>query len=125
MADNEAVVRQGYESFLKGDIESLLGLLDPAIRWTVPRTVPQGGEFEGIEEMRTFFHGLGAAWRPLGLEIEALGAVGPDLVVGIVTISGTLAGAEVSYGSVHVFTVAGGKITRFKEYIDLDGALAG
>lgn len=125
MADNIAVVRQGYESFLEGDLETLLGLLDPAIRWTVPRTVPQGGDFHGLDEMRTFFEGLGAAWRPLGLDLEALGEVGPDTVVGIVTISGTLAGDDVSYGSVHVFTVAGGKITRFKEYIDLDGALAG
>ena len=125
MTDNATLVRQAYQSFLQGDLRAVIALLDPAVRWSVPRAVPQGGEFQGTDEVITFFKGLDAAWRPLALDIEALDEVGPDLVVGIVNVSGTLAGDEVSYGSVHVFTVDHGKITRFREYVDLDRALAG
>jgi ketosteroid isomerase-like protein len=123
--DNATLVRQAYESFLQNDIQAVLDMLDPAVCWTVPRTVPQGGVFQGVDEVTTFFQGLSAAWEPLGLEIEALGEIGPDLVVGVTIITGVLAGDPVSYGSVHVFTLRHGKIIGFREYVDLNGALAG
>jgi ketosteroid isomerase-like protein len=46
-------------------------------------------------------------------------------VVGVVQASGTRVGtgAAVSYGAVHVFSVRDGRITRFREYTDLDGPL--
>ena len=36
----------------------------------------------------------------------------------------TCAGAADGYCAVHVFTVGDGKITRFREYTDLDAAFA-
>jgi ketosteroid isomerase-like protein len=125
MADNAALVRQAYESFLAGDIGSVMGMLAPAIRWSVPRSVPQGGEFVGLDAVLTFFNGLDAAWNPLRLEIEALADAGPHLVVAIVSIAGTCAEDAVEYGAVHVFTLDQGQITRFREYVDLDAPFAG
>jgi len=125
MVGNAAVVNFAYESFLRGDVQGVTDLLDPTIHWSVPESVPHGGEFHGLDEVGTFFEGLGAAWRPLALEIEAVDEVGADLVVGIVQVSGTLGGSGVSYGSVHVFTVRDGKITRFREFVDLNACLAG
>jgi ketosteroid isomerase-like protein len=125
MADNLAVVRQAYESFLEGRLPEMIELLDPAIHWSVPRTVPHGGEFVGLDRVREFFDGVRAAWKPLALDLESVGEVGPDLVAGMATVSGILAGARVSYCAVHVFTVRHGKITRFREYVDLDAPLAG
>ena len=125
MGDDVAVVQRGYESFLKGDIPDVMGLLDPDIQWSVPRTVPHGGLFQGVEGVREFFHGVRAAWRPICIDIETMGEIGPSLVAATVTISGTLAGADVTYGAVHVFTVVDGRITRFREYVDIDAVLAG
>lgn len=125
MADHVAVVDRAYDSFLKGDIDEVMSLLDPSIEWSVPRTVPHGGTFVGLDGVLEFFQGVGAAWRPLQLELETVGAIGPDLVAGMAHVSGLLAGSDVSYSSVHVFTVKDGKITRFREYVDLDAALAG
>jgi len=34
-------------------------------------------------------------------------------------------GGEASYGAVHLFTIADGKVTRFREFVDLDQALGG
>ena len=71
-----------------------------------------------------FFEGIGAAWETLRIDPEAIGDLGPDLVVGVVQGSGLLRGAGPgTYGAVHVFTLRNGKITRFREYVDLDSAL--
>ena len=125
MADNIAIVQHAYESFLKGDVGGVVDLLDPEIVWTVPRSVPHGGVFHGVEGVREFFDGVGAAWRPLGLDLETVGQIGPDLVAGMARVSGVLAGDDVSYTAVHVFTVLDGKITCFRKYLDLDAPLAG
>jgi ketosteroid isomerase-like protein len=126
MAGNKAVVEAAYEAFGRGDIEAVLGMLDASVEWSAPLTLPQGGEFRGVDGALAFFQGLGAAWDPLGLEIEGVGEVGPDLVVGVVRGTGSLRdGAAASYGAAHVFTIAGGKITRFREFVDLDGPLGG
>jgi len=117
MPNNAAVVQQAYEAFGKGDIPTVLGLLHPDVQWSVAEVLPQGGEFQGTDGVLAFFQGLGAAWDLLGLEIEGVGEVGPDLVAGVVQGSGTLGGAAASYTAVHVFTVKDGMITRFREYV--------
>lgn len=125
MAHNIALVRHAYESFLKGDAANVMGLLDPTIVWTVPRTVPHGGVFRGLDGVREFFDGVWAAWKPLALDLETVGEIGPGLVAGMATVAGVLAGGDVSYRVIHVFTVVDGRITRFNEYVDLDAPLAG
>lgn len=125
VAEDIAIVQYAYESFLKGDIRAVVDLLDPDIVWIVPRTVPHGGTFRGVDGVREFFVGVGAAWRPLTLELETVGEIGPGQVAGMARISGILAGGDVSYRCVHVFTLVDGKITRFRVYLDLDASLAG
>jgi ketosteroid isomerase-like protein len=125
MGDNIAIVQHAYESFLRGDIRKVVDLLDPDIVWTVPRAVPHGGDFRGIEGVREFFDGVGAAWKPLTLDLETVGEIGPGQVAGMARVSGVLAGDDVSYRCIHVFTLVDGKITRFHEFLDLDAPLAG
>jgi ketosteroid isomerase-like protein len=125
MGDNIAIVQHAYESFLRGDIRKVVDLLDPDIVWTVPRAVPHGGVFRGIEGVREFFDGVGAAWKPLALDLETVGEIGPGQVAGMARVSGVLAGDDVSYRCIHVFTLVDGKITSFREFLDLDAPLAG
>jgi ketosteroid isomerase-like protein len=119
------VVEQAYEAFGRGDIPAVIGALDGGVVWSSPGTLPHGGTFKGPEEVGRFYTGLGAAWDGLGLDVEAVDEVGGDLVVGIVRARGTrtATGSAVDYGAVHVFTVAAGRITRFREYTDLDAPL--
>lgn len=117
MAEGAAVVQQAYEAFGKGDIPAVLGLLDEAVEWSVAKVLPQGGDFHGRDGVLAFFQGLGAAWDPLGLEIEAVSDLGDGLVAGVIRGAGKLRGADAFYTAVHLFTVAGGRITRFREYV--------
>jgi ketosteroid isomerase-like protein len=124
MSENSQVVQLAYEAFGRGDIASLLELVADDVEWSTPKTVPQGGQFHGKAGVGQFFQGLGAAWPTLALDLETMGELGDGIVAGIVRADGarpdgTLGGS----GAVHVFTVADGKITRFREYTDLDASL--
>lgn len=124
MDSNAELVRAAYAAFAQGDIAAILDMLDESVEWSSPATLPQGGTFSGTAGVVKFFEGVGGAWESLRVQPEAVGDVGSDLVVGVIQGSGLLRGAQpASYGAVHVFTVRNGKITRFREYADLDQAL--
>jgi ketosteroid isomerase-like protein len=87
--------------------------------------LPHGGTFRGKAEVGRFFEGIGSAWDALDLEVEHVGAVGDEAVVGVVHADGTRKnGTSQGYGAVHVFDIRAGAIRRFHEYTDLDGGLA-
>ena len=125
MGANAKVVEQAYSAFGKGDIPGLLALIDDDVTWTSPRTLPQGGEYKGKAEVVKFFENIGAAWDGLSIDVECVGEIGSEIVVGVVRLDGKLrAGKPSGYGSSHVFNVRNGKITGFREYTDLDAPLA-
>jgi ketosteroid isomerase-like protein len=118
MGANANLVRQAYDAFGKGDIATVIGMLDADVEWTSPRTLPHGGEFSGPVQVGKFFEGLGAAWDSLTLDIESVNELGSN-VFGVLQANGTLkAGVARSYGAAHVFEVKDGKITRFREYVN-------
>jgi ketosteroid isomerase-like protein len=124
MGANATVVEEAYSAFSRGDIPAVLDKLDENVEWSSPATLPQGGRFHGKDGVVKFFEGVGGAWDPLGLAVESVGELGPELVVGVLRADGTRrAGKPSGYGAVHVFTVHDGKITRFREYTDLDRPL--
>ena len=124
MADNIEVVRAAYAAFGRGDIEAIIELVDDSVQWSSPATLPQGGAFTGKDGVLSFFQGVGAAWEPLEIDLESLGEIGDNLVVGVMQGSGSLrSGGPARYGAMHAFTVERGKITRFREFVDIDKAL--
>ena len=124
MGANARLIQEAYSAFGRGDIPGVLEKLADDVEWSSPTTLPQGGRFDGKAAVVTFFEGVGAAWDPLVLAVESVGELGAELVVGVVRADGTRRGGGPSgYGAVHVFTVRDGKITRFREYTDLDTPL--
>lgn len=118
------VVKSAYEAFGKGDIPGVLDVVADDVDRSCPLTLPQGGHFVGKQQVVTFFEGLGAAWDGLALVIEAVGEIADGLVVGIARGAGSLRrGGKSGYGAAHVFNVADGKVTRFREYADVDAPL--
>ena len=125
MGANTKVVQQAYDAFGRGDIPALLALLDDAVEWSSPKALPHGGEFRGPSGVGKFFEGIGAKWASLDVTVEGVGELDGGTVVGVVRADGTRSGgANNGYGAVHVFTVDDGKITRFREYTDLDAAFS-
>jgi ketosteroid isomerase-like protein len=125
MGTNAALVQRAYDAFGRGDIAAVLGLLDDAVEWSSPATLPQGGQFHGKGGVGEFFQGVGGAWSVLGLDIESVSEAGNGLVIGVLRASGTRQdGTPGGYGATHVFTVRDDRIVRFREYTDLDASIA-
>ena len=40
MGENSAVIRSAYDAFGRGDIGAVIDLLDDAVDWTSPATLP-------------------------------------------------------------------------------------
>jgi len=124
MSKHVDLVNEAYAAFARGDIPAILELLDDHVDWSSPKTLPHGGHFSGRDGVLEFFQGIGAEWDSLGLEIEGVGEAGPDLVLARVSASGVRkGGGAAGYGAAHTFEFGGGKITSFREYVDLDFAL--
>ena len=123
MSDNAQVVTQAYEAFSRGDIPALLEMMGDDVSWEVTEILPQGGSFAGRDGVGEFFAGVAREWPELEVEIEDMVASG-DHVVGVGRAKGQLAdGRESGYGFTHVFTLADGKVVRFREYVAVDETL--
>ncbi len=123
MSENADLVRGAYEAFGRGDIPAILDMLAPDVDWNVPAVLPHGGSFRGPDAVGGFFQGIGERWEDFKVEFGDLLEGGGD-VASVGRAEGTLRGAgAASYGFAHVFTVADGKITRFREYVDPDPAI--
>lgn len=124
MGSNAAVVQSAYDAFARGDIAAVIELVDDDVQWSSPSTLPQGGHFTGKAGVGEFFQAVGRAWSSLALDVEKVGELGAELVIGVLRADGTRQdGTSSGYGTAHVFTVRNGKITRFREYTDLDQPL--
>ncbi len=126
MAESVDVVNEAYSSFAKGDISGLLESVSDDTDWSSPASLPHGGDFSGKDGVLKFFQGIGAMWDSLTIEVEGVADTGDGLVLTVVEASGTLkSGGAAGYGAAHAFNVRDGKITRFREYVDLDAPLGG
>src|SRR4051812_19080526 len=119
MGANAKLVQDAYAAFGRGDIAAVIAMLDEEVEWTSPRTLPHGGDFSGPAQVGKFFEGIGAAWDSLVLDGESVDEAGGH-VIGVLRADGTRKnGSAQSYGAVHVFGIANGKIRRFREYVDV------
>ena len=115
--DNAELLRDTYEAFARGDIPSVIGVLDEDIEWNVPAVLPHGAHVRGRDEVGAFFQKLASTWDEFGLEVDDLVASG-DRVCAIGRANGTLDGGQASYGLVHAWTMRDGACLRFDEYVD-------
>ena len=126
MASNVDVVNEAYSSFAKGDIPALIESVSDDTDWSSPATLPHGGDFSGKDGVLQFFQGIGAKWDSLTIAVDGVADAGDGLVLTVVRASGTRkGGGTAGYGAAHAFTVRDGKITRWREYVDLDAPLGG
>ena len=119
---NVEIVRQAYAAFGRGDIESILQLLDDRIEWdavmgAAPH-VPMAGTRHGKQAVAEFFRTLADNVTFTEFEPREFIAQGDTVVVlgryeGRAKPTGRTFGADWAM----VDTVRNGKITRFREYV--------
>ena len=119
--ENTQLVMQAYDKFKNGDIPGLMEMMSDDIEWVLDKAenVPFTGARRGKEQVAQFFSILGENQHPLQFEPQEFIAQG-DKVVALGHYAWSVKPTDRVFESdwAEVFTVQGGKITRFREYAD-------
>ena len=111
------IVRQGYESFNRGDLEGVVAICDPAVVCVLPEGGINTGTLEGHGGVREFLSHYLDAFESLRFDVERL-VDADDRIVAYVRMSGRGRGSglDVNASPAHVWTVEGGKVTRVEVF---------
>ena len=124
-SDNVELIRRAYEAYSRGDLETMLGFVDPNVQWTyldpnLPQPEPQ--VCRGRQEVEAVLRN----WSQLGLkaELEEVAGVGERVLVG-----SRIPGLGASFGrpgedqAYTVLTVRSGRIVAMRDCRDCRDAL--
>lgn len=119
MSDPTAVVTGAYEAFGRRDLAAILGSLDESVRWRAPEVLPQGGVYNGRDNVEGFFRKIMESFD--GLEVDVDEPISSGARVAVTgRARGTLkaTGKDIRYPFAHVWTIENGRATAFDEYVD-------
>jgi hypothetical protein len=118
---NVKVVQDAYAAFGRGDIQSLLNTLSDEVEWHTPGEplIPQAGSYHGRNEVSRFFQNLDQTTQFGNFNPREFIAQGDRVIVlGDYDGTGKQTGRPFKSEWVMVFTLSGGKVTKFREYTD-------
>ena len=121
MTSSPQIVRQFYEALGRGEVGSVLRLLDPRVEWTEAERFPYyGGVWRSPKEvLENLFMNLGKDWDGFSVTPQDFVANG-EHVVAFGEYSGVYraTGREMSAPFAHRWAVRDEKIIRFIQYTD-------
>jgi ketosteroid isomerase-like protein len=123
--ENEALIRGGYAAWNRHDVEAILALFHPDIRWEGYSHIPESGTLVGRTEVELWLNRFLDAWGELDIELTDLIDT-DDAVIALVRFRGTGKGSGVKVeGGVdaHVWTVRDGKVVAVRLYQGTEEAL--
>ena len=113
---NATVIRRAYEAFAQGDIAAVLETFDPSIARHVPGHSPPAGDYRAHDEVVGFFkHTMELAGSIFSTDVHHVLAEG-DVVVALTTVNAERNGRSAAFPEVHVWRLANGKTTEFREF---------
>lgn len=123
MSDNTNldIIKEAYEAFGRGDIDAVLSIEDPNTELEIagPEDIPWAGSFRGRDGARKYFAAIEAETEFDTFEPHTFMAQGDIVVVlGFEKVRSKRTGRSYENHWVHAFTMAGGKIIKFREYCD-------
>jgi hypothetical protein len=125
MPDDKAFVQSLYAAFGRGDIPFILANADESIAWSSSNAsgaVPWGGARQGRQAVQRFFEILDETLDFEVFDPRRLAADGGLVFVHGRTVAKVKAtGRRFDMEWVHVFTIDGGRVTRFEEFYDTAG----
>jgi ketosteroid isomerase-like protein len=119
---NIALVKSLYAAFGKGDTASIVAAAAPNVDWeTVGRAsdVPTFGPRKGPAAVQEFFKLVGASYTFSEFAPKEFYPIGDKVfVLGHYTMTVKKTGKAMASDWVHIFTIAGGKVVMFREFLD-------
>lgn len=125
--ENKQLAINGYQMFLKGDIQGVLDMCSDDIEWTsadLP-SIPFAGAFHGKAGVSDFFQKLAATVEFLDYQPQSFIADEDKVAVtGVSTVRVRATGATYDDIWVHIFTMKNGKTVRFEQFHNTAAAVA-
>jgi ketosteroid isomerase-like protein len=121
MSDAMDVVKAAYSAFAQGDIPGILELIPDVVDWRVvgPPSLPYATTCRTRAEVQRFFEDLRAAEEVTQFEPrEFIDAGDKIVVIGFVAVVMKATGKAFESEWVHIFTVEGGRVSRWLEFFD-------
>jgi uncharacterized protein len=124
---NIELVKELYEAFGKGEIETIIGHLSDQFIWRfdAPSVIPYAGEHSTPDQVREgFFGGLAITQKDYALKTDEFISQDDKVVmVGSYGATVTATGKRFDLPLVHVWTVENGKVKRFLNFTDTAGVV--
>lgn len=112
-----------YSAFAKGDMPTVLGMMDAEIRWHEAESnpyMPSGEAWVGPDSvLNNLFMQIGEDWEAFTVHPSSYHDAG-----NVVTVEGRYTGTHGGTGEAldaqfcHVWTLRDGKIVKFQQYVD-------
>ena len=121
--NNVEFMKNLYDTFGRGDVPTVVGLLSPDIRWYQAESnpyMPTGEPWIGPDAiLNNLFIKLGTEWDGFAVHPKAFYGAG-DTVIVEARYSGTYkaTGKRLDAQVCHVWDVKDDKVTRFQQYVD-------
>jgi ketosteroid isomerase-like protein len=120
--ENVTLIQSMYEAFVRGDIPTVLGAMDPNIEWDQPEApgypsagihrVPQAVVNEVFGTIPTYYQEFAAVPQ------EFIDVGDRVIVIGAYQGKGKASGTPFVAPFVHIHTFRNGTVVRFQEYTD-------
>jgi ketosteroid isomerase-like protein len=120
--ENVEAFKRGLEAGNRGDVETLLEVLDPAVTWRSALHALLGGEatvYRGHDGVREMLRDLNEAFDEIQIEISEIRDLGDRLVaIGRNRARGAASGADVGSPFAFVAEFKNGKAISIRGYLD-------
>jgi hypothetical protein len=118
--NNKKLVESLYDAFARGDVQYILDCVTDDVEWVDegPKSIPYAGKFSGRAGAQQFFEALGSVEGGKVAAQELISV--EDQVVALGRFTGTVkaTGRKIDSAIAHVFTIRGGKVSRWLGYGD-------
>jgi len=125
--ENKQLAINGYQMFLKGNIQGVIDMCEDGIEWSSAELpgIPFTGAFHGKGGVMDFFQKLGAMIEFLDYQPQTFIADDDKVAVsGVSTVRVRATGATYDDIWVHIFTMKNGKMIRFQQFHNTAAAVA-
>lgn len=117
-----ALVKSLYAAFGKGDIPTIIAALAPDVHWEAvgrPSDMPTLGARKGSAAVQEFFNLVGSSYTFSEFSPKEFHAAGDRVfVLGHYAFTAKKTGKSAASDWIHIFTIVGGKVTTFREFLD-------
>ena len=113
---NHDLIKRAYDAFGRGDIPTVIGVLDKRIRWHVPGQSPLSSVYIGHEQVLGFFQkSMELSQGSLRIYVHEIVASNTTVFV-LCTVSATRSGQRAEFLEVHLWRIADGRAVEFREF---------